>query len=697
MNNTKPTPVKFSALKLVVGLLLMSTLFIQTFAQTAADTQIQNQASATYSDGNGNNFSTVSNTVTVTVAKVAGLTITPDGQTNSTVVPGQTGVGFVFRVTNTGNFTDQVKFLASGASLRVTGPATITAASYTGPNVTTAVSVFGTNPVVNQSLAQNDYVDVTVTLSVSSTATPTSTIQVFLGDATTGTNFDNVASNTSANEVRTVSTGAVNGSREARGDISVTVDNDGLLKTVLTVPAGPVALGSDISYSVKACNDGQRTLNPVTPPVGATKIFIYIPIPLQTVLKTGQTYPTGTEFSVTALTTAPASAVWTTTAPTTLANVVRIRIPAASSLTSANCSASFTYQVTITAANANTPIYAISETFANNSLGNLLTDQSGDTITNRGDGNADFDEPLFGQPATSNQGIQLPTLLSKIGNVLIGPAGSANANGPSDSNDDYTNRSVTTGIAGVAPSGVTTASGVIIFTNTVKNTGNANDTFTLSSPTVPTGFLVEISTDNGVTYTTVMTTAGVASTTTIAISFGQSKDIKVRITAPTGKTVLTAYSSVVRAVSGLTSTNQNDTIDRLYTGFIKMVKAYSILNTTVDSTGVLVGTSTDPVPGAVITYTITYTNVSSPDGLFPSTAAVGTGNSPITASNLVITEDGAVAPNNWATYTDHVVGATDTLSGTITGDALLSTVLTDTVSTIAPGASGVFTFKRVIK
>lgn len=656
--------------KIVIGFLLVGTLFIQTFAQTAADTVIQNQASATYSDGNGNSFSTVSNTVSITVAKVAGLIITPDGQTNPTVVPGQTGVNFVFRVTNTGNFTDQVRFLANGSSVRVTGPATITAATISG-----TTNILTNTADVLQSLAQNGFVDVTVTLSINAGAAPTSSIQVFLGDATTGTNFDNIPSTLSANEVRTVSTGAVNGSREARGDISVVVDNDGLLRTVLTVPAGPVALGSNISYGVQACNDGQRTLTPLA---SATSIFIVIPIPLGTQLTTGQTYPTGTEFSVTALTTLPGSAVWTTTVPGTLSTVQRIRIPAAASLASSVCSSTFNFQLTITTNNTNTPIYGIAESFARTSLLATVTDQSGDASTNKGDGNANFDEPLFGQSATANQGFQLPTLLLQIGNVLIGPASNANAVGPTNTNDDYTNRSVSTGIAGVAPGGVTTALGVFVFTNTIQNTGNVNDTYTLTAPTVPAGFTVEISTNGGTSYTTV---SGGGSTT-IAIAFASSANILVRITAPAGQTVLTSYDSVIRAVSGVTAANSNNTIDRLYTGFIRMVKAFTVQN----STGV--GAATDPVPGAQITYTITYTNVSS---------SGGTGNSTLTATGLIITENGTAAPNNWGTFTDHVVGASDTLSGVITGDALLSNVLTDTVPSVSPGASGVFTFKRVIK
>ena len=76
----------------------------------------------------------------------------------------------------------------------------------------------------------------------------------------------------------------------------------------------------------------------------------------------------------------------------------------------------------------------------------------------------------------------------------------------------------------------------------------------------------------------------------------------------------------------------------------------------------------------------------------------GTGNVTLTVNSLVITEDGSAAPNNWASTTDQVVGsAVDSSGGTIAGDSAGSSVLTDTVSTLAPGASGTFVFKRRIK
>src|SRR5215813_5688766 len=113
--------------RLLTAMAIISVLAAPSAAQTPGGTTISNQASATYSDGT-NSYSTVSNTVTVTVSNVSGLAITPDAGSNPTVVAGQTGVLYNFTVTNTGNFTDQVRFLASGASVRVVGPGSVTRA-----------------------------------------------------------------------------------------------------------------------------------------------------------------------------------------------------------------------------------------------------------------------------------------------------------------------------------------------------------------------------------------------------------------------------------------------------------------------------------------------------------------------------------------------------------------------------------------
>src|ERR1700740_1039003 len=110
-----------ATMRVLIALAILLALSAQSLAQTPGGTTISNQASATYSDGT-HSYSTVSNTVTVTVSNVSGLALTPAAGRNPPVVAGQTGVLYNFTVTNTGNFTDQVRFLASGASVRVVGP-----------------------------------------------------------------------------------------------------------------------------------------------------------------------------------------------------------------------------------------------------------------------------------------------------------------------------------------------------------------------------------------------------------------------------------------------------------------------------------------------------------------------------------------------------------------------------------------------
>jgi len=343
-------------------------------------------------------------------------------------------------------------------------------------------------------------------------------------------------------------------------------------------------------------------------------------------------------------------------------------------LTAATCATSVNMIVTVnTGINASNTIDEIGDAFGKNSIAASITDQSGDTTPNNGDGNANFDETYV---AGSGHGVIQRTTLTQVGNVLVGPSGAASAVGPTDNNDDYTNKAVNTGIAGVAPGGVTTASGQLVYVNTIQNTGNANDTFTIDAPTVPAGFTVEVSTNGGTTYTTVSGGGSV----TLAIAFGSSANINVRVTAPSGKTVLTGYDTIIRVASGTTPAANNKTIDRLYTGFVRMDKAFTVAN----ATGV--GAATDPVPGAVITYNITYTNISSSNGDANCVK--------LTATSLVITEDGLAGANNWGTYTTNSGSPSDSASGTVV--TVNATKYTDTIASLAPGASGIFTFKRSI-
>lgn len=664
--------------RLLTALGIVFALSAQGTAQTPGGTTISNQASATYSDGT-NSYSTVSNTVTVTVSNVSGLAITPDAGSNPTVVAGQTAVLYNFTVTNTGNFTDQVRFLASGASVRVVGPGTVTRAVIdvdSSGSINAGDTDIFTNgaDVVSANIAQNGTIKVLVEASINAGATAGQTVQILLGDsASGGPSFDNQAANTSANEVRTVSGASVNGLREARGDISATVVNDTLLQLTLTAPAGPVDLGSDITYAWQLCNTGARDASGVTLN-GSTQVYMIVPIPARTVLKSGQTFPAGTQYTTSALTTAPLSATWSTTAPSPLSNTTRIAFPVGATLAASACGSSVNMVVTVnTGIDANVPVDEIGDAFGKNTVNATVTDQSGDATPNNGDGNADFNE---GYVAGAGHGVIQQTLLRRVGAVLIGPSGAPAAVGPTDNNDDYTNKSVNTGIASVAPGGVTTASGTLVYVNTVQNTGNTSDTFTLDAPTVPAGFTVEVSTNGGASYTTVSGGGSV----NLTIAHAASANINVRITEPAGNSVLTGFSTVIRATSGATPSASNSTIDRAYTGFVRLDKAYSVSN------GTGVGGATDAVPGAVITYTITYTNVSTSNGDANCVK--------LTATNLVITEDGLVAPNNWGTYTTNSGSPSDSGSGSVV--TVSATKYTDTIASLAPGASGVFTFMRSI-
>ena len=151
---------------------------------------------------------------------------------------------------------------------------------------------------------------------------------------------------------------------------------------------------------------------------------------------------------------------------------------------------------------------------------------------------------------------------------------------------------------------------------------------------------------------------------------------------PAGLKALTGYDTVVRATSTIDPAVTNETIDRIYTGFIRLDSATRFVgpNSTQDIS--------KAVPGSELEFAVTYTNISS---------AGGVGNSLLTARNLVINENGKAAPNNWATTTEHIVGASDNQGGHILGDREGSTSLTLIVTRLGPGQSGVFKFRRRIR
>jgi hypothetical protein len=704
MNTRNTSPTRPRALhRVLLALAALCLWAAPALGQTTTGgTQIQNQASATYSDGT-NNYSVNSNTVTVTVANVAGLTITPDGGSVPTVVSGQTGVDFTFTVTNSSNFATQVRFPASGAGIVTQGSITVTQAviDVNGNGIDGGdIDIFSNGsavlyPSASPYLARNASFNVVVRVSVSAAAAAGSTIGVTLGDAS----GDNVASNGSAAEVRTsVPSGVtLTGSEsEAVGSITSSVENDAQLRLNLTAPAGPVALGSSVTYTWSVENAGARDVTARTltnAPAGSqTGVFVIAPVPARTTFAS-VTPPAGVTvlYSTSALTTDPVTgAVWTTAAPPP-GSVTRVAFNAGATLASGASVTNMQMVVTVnTGINATLPLWQIGDAFGRNSVNASVTDQSGDLVVNKGDSNADFNEPRFGvDPLSATQGFQLPTLLTPVGSVLFGPSGAPAAVGPTNNNDDYTNRSVApAAVAGLSHLNTLTGATTVDFTNTVQNTGNADDTFTFTAPTVPAGFTVQISTNGGTSFTTL---SGGGSTT-LAVAFGASANVIVRVTAPAGTAVLQAggFNTVVRATSGVTPASSNDTHDNLYTGFLRLVKSSQVFN----STGV--GGASDAVPGADIEYTITYSNVSVGGG--------GAGCVDLVASSIVISEDGNAAPNNWGSTTTQLTtpAPSDSGGGTITDGntsgavTAATTFLRDAAGSLSPGVSRTFVFRRRI-
>ncbi len=339
--------------------------------------------------------------------------------------------------------------------------------------------------------------------------------------------------------------------------------------------------------------------------------------------------------------------------------------------------------------------------------------------------------------------------------ILNGPEDRPNAIGPTNDNDDFTNQSTT--IPPGTAQGIDIDPGAVTFDNTVENPNTTNlDNVTLlpippsdgtaatNDPAVaafttpvefgpdtqiPTGTEVTIKytdPDTGDVQEATYTYDGADFTTTDpavnvgTLTPGQQLDYEVIVDLPETAQVqgygIPIVSFVDNNPNGDFDVTQetvfNITIDRVYTGYMQMVKEARILDT--DGVTVIQDFSGgDPTgnpeegalterakPGQFIEYRITYTNISEP--------LVGAGNVVLDANNFTITEDGAAAPNNWVTVTTHEQG-TDPSQGDVeyfnntlsfgnsdpaSGEEVTRYV--NEVGTVAPGDNGSFVFRRKV-
>ncbi|MDZ7994991.1 MAG: beta strand repeat-containing protein [Nostoc sp. EfeVER01] len=828
---------------LVATALLTGSLF-QFLAPVLADgttagTSISNTATATYEDPNspGTTINATSNTVVVTVAEVAGITVSASGVTDATSSPTNTTVQvgdlliYTYTLTNVGN--DPTQFRIPNLAT-TTGPGTV---SGTLPNGGVANSLqysidggqnwqnITSTEVFTPSVSPGGTVLVRVPVTVQAGAQTNDIITVTLGN--TPGNAQNQLRNPDGGDVYTadnpdgsvvgeVAGAPANGTREASAtnqiQVGLTVKTY-TLATILKIRSGYNNAGTtqitddkltyDLSLRVESNDPTGQGITPAALTgtsinvngVAGTYILVSDAIPLGTDLAAAPTAPPGwqTVYTTTPIGTNANTASWTTTAPP-LASVTRVGFinnPAIiTSIAPGTTVNGFSIQLAVeSTATSPLTVANIAQLFGQTPSSNFpVYDESGDqnpsnyegppgnmtpptgTDTN-GDGVPDtllagnVDDGYIITPTApetgtdtgnNNTGDGTPggeanvfTVQAPIASALLnGPQNAPDATGPSGlTNDDFTNKSSLVP-AGTAP-GSTLDPQSVGFTNTIKNSGTDSGVLKIepTPPAIPgdlpnnTKVTITYGSQSAVyTYNNGAFTTPGAAITIPNVAPGASINYGVEVDLPPGTQLSTDINRgfpvpITASIDNYTTDTNGDgikdtgndnifdssniTIDRVYTGFLKLLKVSRVLQGTgpviQGNDGTLSIDPKKPAPGNIIEYQIQYTNISDPQS--------GTGNVILNANNVVITEDGTQSPNNWALDNDasgqidtsNIVGsAKDSGTATIqffSGNPATSsgidqtgftantdvTKYVDTVTgTIAPGIQRTFTFQRKV-
>ena len=809
---------------------------------TKAGQTISNTATATYNDPNNPNttLNTTSNPVVVTVAEVAGITISNVGVVDSTpadVIKVGDTLTYTFAIKNVGN--DPTRFRIPNLAT-TTGPVVAGNLSYSINGSYTQIP--GTE-VITSSIPVGGTVLVQVPVTVQAGANASDPINVKIGD--TPNNAQNVLRVNNGGDVYTVDNPdaptiideipgvPINGTREASNTQTSTVGSTPatnnmslatLLKTntysnnnttnsitddTITYNLSLRVEGSDVTglgITPQPLTGFSMTVTGLNNNVASNYILVSDAIPAGTVLSAALTnVPTGwtAVYSTVAATNVKptdAAAAWTTTAPATaaaLGTVTRVGFvrdtTATSDIPAGTTVTGFAIPLAITGTPTTLTINSIAQLVGQTpGAGGLpVYDESGDQNPSNYSGPAGNMTP--GAASTNgilptNEAAVLANIIDGVANpitqgidtnnnntgtgpggednqliisvattpttgVLNGPVGVANATGPDGTNNtDFTNKSSFIP-AGTSP-GSTIDPAPVNFSNTVQNTSGATATVTLA-PTVPankfdlpTGTRVTISRNSDSAVYQYSQTAAIPFTlitgTQISIpnvAANGTVDYGVEVDLPTGTKLstdtLTDYTNDTEwgypvPITATIGNATNITIDRVYTGFLQLLKFSQILlgtgpavignqgsyNSTPAYTNPATGLVIDPdptvadeartpYPGNIIQYEIRYKNISTAQG-------TGTNNVILQAQNVVITEDGTLSTvpgdgkNNWAKDNDGdgIIDTSNMASATTgvptlsivtvpAGDVVDVTKYTGTRSgLVAPQESGTFNFQR---
>ncbi|MBE9126550.1 MULTISPECIES: beta strand repeat-containing protein [unclassified Coleofasciculus] len=815
---TKSATKRWNIYRPLVGSALIAGSLFQlampVFAEgTTAGTSISNTGTATYIDPTNplTIINATSNQVTVTVAEVAGVTVTASGITdnNGGKISPNDQLYFQYTVTNVGNDPTQFNIPDQVTS---TGSATVNGSlqvSYDGGTTWSDVTAnFTTN-----SVAPGQSILVQVPILVDSNASPGANISVKLGN--TPNDGQNQPLTADGNDLYTVDNDAVgaagvpvNGERESSATQQTIVEATAqALATVLKTKASysnsgtPSDITDDsITYNlglkVEATDPTGKGINPA-PLVGTNitlngavtpRILISDAIPIGTELEGTPIAPSGWQvvYSTTPIATAALQAEWTTTKPATgITRVGFINDPSlVTSVAPGQTINGFSLQLgTLATVASPLSVANIAQAFgATQGVPNILVyDESGDQNPNNYnplDGTVDLFDPLtdnglldptdlinIGIDTNNNntgsgpggEATVVEIAVPAVGNILNGPKDIADALGPTNSDDDFTNKS--TPITQYTKPGSKIDPAAVDFVNTFINKSGQSADVTLL-PTAPANPL-DLPDKTVVTITaadilnvtkpiksatyeynqasgtfTLTNGTPIVFNNPLPLVGGPGKGVlpnvpiayNVKVDLPTNTSLSTDtipdYTGDTEfgfpvPITAYLDTNgdgtfegQNTTIDRVYTGYLKLVKESRLLQGTGSAIPagqeVFSDTQKNPAPGNIIEYRITYTNISTPGG--------GVGNIGLNASTVVITDDGkdTAINNNWALDNDgndvidtsHVVGKATDPNGIVTylnpGGTVLDAVgvditkYLDTIVNVAPGKSGTFTFQRQV-
>lgn len=285
---------------LVMSLFAPAELWARSLdGMTGSGTVITNRAEASYEDEAGQSFSTVSPTVTLTIANVATIAITPDETAPSDTVAPHEQATRLFRVCNTGNNPDTVKL----THFDVAAPATLEALYFDNDSsgtVTDGDTRISLNETVSPQLPPGGCIGVLAVVQTNDVAAQ-STLTLRLTARSNAANAVNGQGTDTGTIINAVGIGPrftdpdnpnlppaslINGKRQAVITAGATFTSSIAFKNSGDVPARDVVIRQDLPVGIEyvpgsiQVSDGKHSSSTLSPQTADPDRSVVIPLPL---------------------------------------------------------------------------------------------------------------------------------------------------------------------------------------------------------------------------------------------------------------------------------------------------------------------------------------------------------------------------------------------------------------------------------